>query len=300
MIVKRGSLMFTVNDYCKEQFGSKVYKISLSGGMTCPNRDGKCGTRGCIFCSSGGSGEFSADKLLSITDQLKKAKELVSKKYKGDKFIAYFGSFTNTYADVSYLEKIFSEAINDPQVVVLSIATRPDCLDTDVIKLIEQLNKIKPVWVELGLQTSKSETVEYIRRGYDNKIYIDAVDKLKRVGVHVITHIILGLPYETKEDMLSTVEFAINTGTNGIKLQLLHVLENTDLYDDFVAGKFKVLDREEYIDLVVSCLKIIPKDIVIHRLTGDGPKRILVAPKWSADKKTVLNALNKAIKLANL
>ena len=292
--------MFTVNDYCKEQFGSKVYKISLSGGMTCPNRDGKCGTRGCIFCSSGGSGEFSADKLLSITDQLKKAKELVSKKYKGDKFIAYFGSFTNTYADVSYLEKIFSEAINDPQVVVLSIATRPDCLDTDVIKLIEQLNKIKPVWVELGLQTSKSETVEYIRRGYDNKIYIDAVDKLKRVGVHVITHIILGLPYETKEDMLSTVEFAINTGTNGIKLQLLHVLENTDLYDDFVAGKFKVLDREEYIDLVVSCLKIIPKDIVIHRLTGDGPKRILVAPKWSADKKTVLNALNKAIKLANL
>ncbi|MBO5725460.1 MAG: TIGR01212 family radical SAM protein, partial [Clostridia bacterium] len=235
-----------------------------------------------------------------ITDQLKKAKELVSKKYKGDKFIAYFGSFTNTYADVSYLEKIFSEAINDPQVVVLSIATRPDCLDTDVIKLIEKLNKIKPVWIELGLQTSKPETVEYIRRGYDNKIYIDAVDKLKRVGVHVITHIILGLPYETKEDMLSTVEFAINTGTNGIKLQLLHVLENTDLYDDFVAGKFKVLDREEYIDLVVSCLKIIPKDIVIHRLTGDGPKRILVAPKWSADKKTVLNALNKAIKLANL
>ena len=292
--------MFTVNDYCKEKFGGKVYKISLSGGMTCPNRDGKCGTKGCIFCSSGGSGEFSADATLNITDQLKKAKELVSKKYKGDKFIAYFGSFTNTYADVSYLEKIFNEAINDPQVVVLSIATRPDCLGDDVIEIIDKLNKIKPVWVELGLQTAKPETVKYIRRGYENAVYSYAVNKLKRVGVHVITHIILGLPYETKKDMLSTVEFAVNAGTNGIKLQLLHVLRDTDLYKDFVEGKFKVLERDEYIDLVVSCLKIIPQNIVIHRLTGDGPKKILVAPKWSADKKSVLNALNKAIKLANL
>ena len=292
--------MFTVSDYCKEKFGGKVYKISLSGGMTCPNRDGKCGTKGCIFCSSGGSGEFSADATLNITDQLKKAKELVSKKYKGDKFIAYFGSFTNTYADISYLEKIFLEAISDPQVVVLSIATRPDCLGDDVIELIDKLNKIKPVWVELGLQTSKNETVEYIRRGYKNAVYSYVVNKLKRIGVHVITHIILGLPYETKKDMLSTVEFAVNTGTDGIKLQLLHVLQGTDLCDDFNAGKFKVLKRDEYIDLVISCLKIIPNDIVIHRLTGDGPKKILVAPKWSADKKSVLNALNKAIKLANL
>ena len=292
--------MFTVSDYCKEKFGGKVYKISLSGGMTCPNRDGKCGTKGCIFCSSGGSGEFSADATLNITDQLKKAKELVSKKYKGDKFIAYFGSFTNTYADISYLEKIFLEAISDPQVVVLSIATRPDCLGDDVIELIDKLNKIKPVWVELGLQTSKNETVEYIRRGYKNAVYSYVVNKLKRIGVHVITHIILGLPYETRKDMLSTVKYAVNAGTDGIKLQLLHVLKGTDLCDDFNDGKFKVLEREEYIDLVISCLKIIPQNIVIHRLTGDGPKKILVAPKWSADKKSVLNALNKAIKLANL
>lgn len=292
--------MFTVNDYCKEQFGGKVYKISLSGGMSCPNRDGKCGTRGCIFCSSGGSGEFSANKILTITEQLKKAKELVSKKYKGDKFIAYFGSFTNTYAEVSYLEKIFYEAINDPQVVVLSIATRPDCLGDDVISLIDKLNKIKPVWVELGLQTSKSETVDYIRRGYKNDVYMSAVDKLKMVGVHVITHIILGLPYETKEDMLSSVNFAVKTGTDGIKLQLLHVLEGTDLALDYKEEKFKTLEMDEYIDLVVSCLKIVPKDVVIHRITGDGPKRILISPKWSEDKKRVLNALNRAIKLANL
>lgn len=292
--------MITVNDFLKAQFGGKVYKISLSGGMTCPNRDGKCGTKGCIFCSARGSGEFSADKSLSVTEQLKKAKEQVRKKYNGDKFIAYFGSFTNTYADVLYLKEIFGQAINDPQVVALSIATRPDCLGQDIISLINKLNKIKPVWVELGLQTSKPETVEYIRRGYKNEVYVEAVNKLKMVGVHVITHIILGLPGETKEDMLSTVDFAVKSGTDGIKLQLLHVLQGTDLCDDFIAGKFKVLEREEYIDLVISCLKIIPKDIVIHRLTGDGPKKILVAPKWSADKKLVLNKLNKAIKLANL
>ena len=292
--------MFTVNDYCKEQFGGKVYKISLSGGMSCPNRDGTCGTKGCVFCSAGGSGEFSADSSLTITEQLKKAKELVRGKYKGDKFIAYFGSFTNTYAEVSYLEKIFYEAINDPQVVVLSIATRPDCLGDDVISLIDKLNKIKPVWVELGLQTSKSETVDYIRRGYKNDVYMAAVDKLKRVGVHVITHIILGLPYETKEDMLSSVNFAVKSGTDGIKLQLLHVLEGTDLALDYKEEKFKTLAMDEYIDLVVSCIKIIPKDVVIHRIMGDGPKRILISPKWSEDKKRVLNALNRAIKLANL
>ncbi len=292
--------MTTVNDYCKALFGEKVYKVSLSGGMTCPNRDGRCGNRGCIFCSAGGSGEFSADPQKSISQQLFDAKKLVSKKYKGNKYIAYFGSFTNTYADVSYLEKVFTEALEDAEVVALSVATRPDCLGDDVLNLLDRLNKIKPVWVELGLQTSKESTTQYIRRGYANDIYRSAVKRLKEIGVHIVTHIILGLPNETKEDMLASVKFALNAGTDGIKLQLLHVLENTDLADDYLSGKFTILGQDEYIDILISCLKIIPEGVVIHRITGDGPKKILIAPEWSKDKKRVLNAITKAIKLANL
>ena len=292
--------MTTVNDYCKALFGEKVYKVSLSGGMTCPNRDGKCGDKGCIFCSAGGSGEFSADPQKSISQQLFDAKKLVSKKYKGNKYIAYFGSFTNTYADVSYLEKVFNEALEDAEVVALSVATRPDCLGDDVLNLLDRLNKIKPVWVELGLQTSKESTTQYIRRGYANDIYRSAVKRLKEIGVHIVTHIILGLPRETKEDMLASVKFALSAGTDGIKLQLLHVLENTDLAADYYSGKVTLLSQEEYINILISCLKIIPENVVIHRITGDGPKKLLIAPEWSKDKKRVLNAITKAIKLANL
>lgn len=292
--------MFTVNDYCKQIFGEKVYKISLNSGLTCPNRDGKCGTRGCIFCSAGGSGEFSADAGKSISEQISDAKQLVSQKFKGDKFIAYFGSFTNTYADVEYLEKIFTECINDTSVVALSIATRPDCLGQDIIDLIYRLNKIKPVWVELGLQTIHEDTAQYIRRGYSLPVYDEALKALKKTGVHIITHIILGLPGETTEQMLSSVEYVVKKGTDGIKLQLLHILKGTDLYKEYSAGKLRVMTQQEYIDILIKALKIIPENVVIHRLTGDGPKSILAAPLWSADKKSVLNAINRAIKENNL
>ena len=286
--------MLTVNDYCKQLFGKKVYKISLNAGLTCPNRDGSCGTRGCIFCSAGGSGEFAADCDKDITAQIADAKQLIAKKFKGNKFIAYFGSFTNTYASVSYLEKIFTECITDNSVVALSIATRPDCLGDDIIDLISRLNNLKPVWVELGLQTIHEDTARYIRRGYSLSVYDGAMERLKQIGVHIITHVILGLPGETPEQMLSTVDYAVKKGTNGIKLQLLHILKGTDLYKEYINGKVSVMSREEYIDILIKSLKIIPENVVVHRLTGDGPKSILAAPLWSADKKSVIKAINKA------
>lgn len=292
--------MLTVNDYCKQLFGQKVYKISLNAGLTCPNRDGSCGTRGCIFCSAGGSGEFAADCDKDITAQIADAKQLIAKKFKGNKFIAYFGSFTNTYASVSYLEKIFTECITDNSVVALSIATRPDCLGDDIIDLISRLNNLKPVWVELGLQTIHEDTARYIRRGYSLSVYDEAMERLKQIGVHIITHVILGLPGETPEQMLSTVDYAVKKGTNGIKLQLLHILKGTDLYKEYINGKVSVMSREEYIDILIKSLKIIPENVVVHRLTGDGPKSILDAPLWSADKKSVINAINKAITDNNL
>lgn len=292
--------MLTVNDYCKQLFGKKVYKISLNAGLTCPNRDGSCGTRGCIFCSAGGSGEFAADCDKDITAQIADAKQLIAKKFKGNKFIAYFGSFTNTYASVSYLEKIFTECITDNSVVALSIATRPDCLGDDIIDLISRLNNLKPVWVELGLQTIHEDTARYIRRGYSLSVYDEAMERLKQIGVHIITHVILGLPGETPEQMLSTVDYAVKKGTNGIKLQLLHILKGTDLYKEYINGKVSVMSREEYIDILIKSLKIIPENVVVHRLTGDGPKSILAAPLWSADKKSVINAINKAITDNNL
>lgn len=284
------------NKYLKDKFGQKVYKISLDGGFTCPNRDGKAGTRGCIFCSKGGSGDFAENREMSITEQIESGKKRVEKKIKSGKYIAYFQAFTNTYAPVEILRQKYEEAINHPDIVALSIATRPDCLGNDVLRLLDEMNKIKPVFVELGLQTIHQKSAKYIRRGYDLSVYDKAVRDLKKIGVNVVVHVILGLPNESENDMLETVKYVCESGANGIKLQLLHVIDGTDLAKDYEKGLFKTLEFDEYVNLIVKCVKIIPKDIVIHRLTGDGAKKDLIAPLWSADKKRVLNAINKALR----
>ena len=285
---------YSLNEYIKDTFGEKAYKLSIDGGMTCPNRDGTLGSRGCIFCSAGGSGEFAADRELSISEQLSQAKQRIVAKSDCKKFIAYFQPFTNTYAPVRTLRKLYYEAIAPDEIVALSIATRPDCLGDDVIGLLSEINKKKPVWVELGLQTIHPRSAEYIRRGYELKVYDEAVKKLRKIGVQVITHIILGLPGESREEMLRSVEYA-GERSDGIKLQLLHVLKGTDLLKDYEAGKFEVLTMEEYIDILCDCIEILPKNVVIHRLTGDGDKKLLVAPLWSADKKRVINSINKGL-----
>lgn len=285
----------TLNSYLKDRFGQKVYKIALNGGFTCPNRDGTIGTGGCIFCSRGGSGDFAESPTLSITEQIEKGKSKVSGKIKNGKYIAYFQAFTNTYAPVERLRTLYTEAVNHPDIVALSIATRPDCIGDDVLLLLDEINKIKPVFIELGLQTSNEGSAKYIRRGYTNDVYDTAVNRLHSIGINVVTHIILGLPGESKQDMLKSVEYACRV-TDGIKLQLLHVIDGTDLADEYRQGKFNVLSLEEYTDIIVDCVKIIPKNVVIHRLTGDGAKKDLIAPLWSADKKTVLNTINKALK----
>lgn len=284
------------NKYLKDKFGQKVYKISLDGGFTCPNRDGKAGTRGCIFCSKGGSGDFAESRETSITEQIESGKKKVEKKIKSGKYIAYFQAFTNTYAPVEILRQKYEEAINHPDIVALSIATRPDCLGDDVLRLLDEMNKIKSVFVELGLQTVHQKSAKYIRRGYDLSVYDKAVRDLKKIGVNVVVHVILGLPNESENDMLETVKYVCESGANGIKLQLLHVIDGTDLAKDYEKGLFKTLEFDEYVNLIVKCVKIIPKDIVIHRLTGDGAKKDLIAPLWSADKKKVLNAINKALR----
>lgn len=287
------------NKYLKDKFGQKVYKISLDGGFTCPNHDGKIDTRGCIFCSKGGSGDFAESREMSITSQIENGKKRVKKKIKDGKYIAYFQAFTNTYAPVEILRQKYEEAINHPDIVALSIATRPDCLGDKVLKLLDEMNKIKPVFVELGLQTIHPKSAKYIRRGYDLDVYDKAVKDLKKIGVNIVVHVILGLPNESGEDMLETVKYVCESGANGIKLQLLHVIDGTDLAKDYEKGLFKTLEFDEYVNLIVKCVKIIPKDIVIHRLTGDGAKKDLIAPLWSADKKRVLNAINKALREAD-
>ena len=287
------------NKYLKDKFGQKVYKISLDGGFTCPNRDGKAGTRGCIFCSKGGSGDFAESREMSITEQIESGKKKVEKKIKSGKYIAYFQAFTNTYAPVEMLRQKYEEAINHPDIIALSIATRPDCLGDDVLRLLDEMNKIKPVFVELGLQTVHQKSAKYIRRGYDLSVYDKAVRDLKKIGVNIVVHVILGLPNESENDMLETVKYVCESGANGIKLQLLHVIDGTDLAKDYEKGLFKTLEFDEYVNLIVKCVKIIPKDIVIHRVTGDGAKKDLIAPLWSADKKRVLNAINKALREAD-
>ena len=288
-------MYYSLNTYLKDTFGCKVYKLAINGGFTCPNRDGTLDTRGCIFCSGFGSGDFTTSSLLSVSEQIEEAKLRVANKITNGKYIAYFQAFTNTYAPVDKLRQLYTEAILHPDIVAISIGTRPDCLPDDVIELLNELNKIKPVWVELGLQTIKQESVNYIRRGYNNNVYLDAVNRLHAIGINVITHVILGLPKETKSDMLDTVRYVVNANTDGIKLQLLHVIKGTDLSTDYEKGLFNCLSTEEYIDILVDCLKLIPNNIVIHRLTGDGDKRTLLAPLWSTDKKRVLNAINKAV-----
>ena len=288
---------YSLNKYLKDTFGRKVYKIALNAGFTCPNRDGKLDTRGCIFCSGNGSGDFSESPLLSITEQIEEGKKRVSKKIGDDgKYIAYFQAFTNTYAPVEKLRELFSEAINHPDFVAVSIATRPDCLPEEVLDLLDELNAIKPVWVELGLQTIHKKSAEYIRRCYPLSVYDKAVSNLKKRNLTVIVHVILGLPGESRNDMLETVKYVCDSGIDGIKLQLLHILKGTDLAKDYEKGAFDALSLDEYVSIVVDCLKIIPKNIVIHRMTGDGDKKILIAPEWSMDKKHVLNTLTKAIR----
>jgi len=291
---------YSINEKLKKEYGEKVYKLALSGGMTCPNRDGKIDTRGCIFCSEKGSGDFSSPFCDDVYLQIENAKQRVSKKIKNGKYIAYFQSFTNTYAPTEYLLKLFKKAIMHPDVVILSIATRPDCLSQDILSVLEEIKKIKPVWIELGLQTSNEQSAEYIRRGYKNSVYEKAVNNLHKIGITVITHIILGLPYESKTDMIKTVKYVSTVGTDGVKLQLLHILKNTDLEEEYLNNKFKTLTLEEYIDILCDCIEQLPENVVIHRLTGDGDKNTLIAPMWSADKKKVLNSINRAFLEKNI
>ena len=300
--------MRTANDYYRLRFGGKVYRVSLNGGMTCPNRDGTIDTRGCIFCSRGGSGDFAASSSLSVTEQLAEAKRKVAAKLPKQKknfagYLAYFQAFTNTYAPVPYLKKIFEEALADLEVVGLSVATRPDCLSPECITLLSELNRKKPVYVELGLQTIHKESAVFIRRGYPLAVYDDAVMRLQHAGIAVITHVILGLPKESVEDMVATVRHVIAGGVHGIKLQLLHILEDTDLADYYrtaPASEFTCMSLDSYMDVLSAVLPYIPEETVIYRLTGDGPKRTLLAPLWSGDKKHVLNTLQHCLERSSL
>ena len=287
---------YSLNEYLKDTFGCKVYRIAIDAGFTCPNRDGKIGTGGCIFCSVGGSGDFAGNRIMSITDQIEAGKAAVQKKMPQNglhKYIAYFQAFTNTYGPIEELETKYTEAIRHNDVCAISIATRPDCLDENIISLLDKLNHIKPVWIELGLQTIHDSTARYIRRGYELPVYESAVTALKAANLNIITHVIIGLPGESKSQMLETVDYVGKSGSDGIKLQLLHVLKNTDLEKDYLEGKFKTLEEDEYVDIICKAVSLLPKSMVIHRLTGDGDKKLLVAPMWSANKKHVLNKLNK-------
>jgi radical SAM protein (TIGR01212 family) len=285
----------TLNQHYREIFGCKVYKLSLDGGFSCPNRDGTLGTGGCIFCSAHGGGEFAEGGCQSVTEQLERAKKRVESKNKGGKYMAYFQSFTGTYAPLERLEKLYRAAMEPEDIVGLSIGTRPDCLSDAVVALLERLNKIKPISIELGLQTVHAPTVRYIRRGYGNEVYFDAVRRLKAAGLDVVTHIIIGLPGEDAPMAVETTRQAVYAGTDGVKFHLLHVLRGTDLHKDFAEGKFQCLSLAEYGQILKQCLSILPPHIVVHRITGDGAKRDLIAPLWSADKKRVLNYLNKIL-----
>ena len=281
----------TANDHYIEKFGCKVYKLSLDGGFTCPNRDGTVSTGGCIFCSAYGGGEF-AEFGDDIAAQLEKAKNRVESKIKTGKYIAYFQSFTNTYAPRERQEKLFYEAIKPDYIVGLNIGTRPDCLPDETVELLKELNAIKPVAVELGLQTADDSVAAYINRGYKTEIYTDAVQKLKNAGIEVITHIIIGLP---GDDPVQTTKIAVDSGTDGVKFHLLHILKNTRLAAEYEAGRVELLTLEAYAETLKNCISVLPPETVVHRITGDGAKRDLIAPLWSADKKKVLNYLNKEL-----
>ena len=302
-IVKRSNIVYinTGNEYFKARFGVKTYKLSLNGGMTCPNRDGKIDTRGCIFCSTGGSGDFAASSKLSITEQIEYAKTLVSNKVPKDcKYIAYFQAYTNTYGSVDYLRKIFTEALKNDDIVALSIATRPDCIDLEIANLLGELNKIKPIFIELGLQTSNETSAQFIRRGYTNDVFESSVNLLVAHNIEIIVHMIIGLPNEDENDILNTVDYINQFPVKGIKFQLLHILSGTDLCDYYNINKFKIFSLEEYTHILLECILRLRPDIVIHRMTGDGPKKILVEPKWSSNKKLVLNYINSSLRKKNI
>lgn len=287
--------MKMLSQHYREKFGCKVYKLSLDGGFTCPNRDGTLGTGGCIFCS--GSGEFAQKDCGSIAMQLEQAKDKVQAKNKDGKYIAYFQSYTNTYAPVDDLKALFTAAMEPQEIVGLAIGTRPDCLGEDVVKLLAQLNQHKPVSVELGLQTIHEKTARYIRRGYETAVYFDAVKRLKAAGIEVVTHIIIGLPGEDAQMAVETTRAAVAAGTDGVKFHLLHVLRGTDLQKEYEAGVFRCLSLEQYGEILKQCIQVLPESMVVHRITGDGAKRDLIAPLWSADKKRVLNYLHKLLEI---
>lgn len=287
----------SANQYFRERFGCKVYKLALDGGMTCPNRDGTLDTRGCIFCSAGGSGEFAEPLCGSIEDRLDRAKARVAAKAGPDaRYIAYFQSYTNTYAPAERLEALFAPVLARPEIVALSAATRPDCLPAPVLDLLDRLNREKPVFVELGLQTVHPQTAAFIRRGYPLPVFDRAMRELRARGLETVVHVILGLPGEDEADMLETVRYVGASGAAGIKLQLLHVLEGTDLAELWRQGKVPTMTLEEYAVLLGRCLQVLPPGIVIHRLTGDGAKKDLLAPLWTADKKHVLNYVNQYLR----
>ena len=287
--------MKSFNTAMRERFGCKVYRLALSADVSCPNRDGTIDTRGCIFCSAGGSGEFAADRRKPVPEQLEEARARVQAKNPGGKYLAYFQSFTNTWAPVPYLRDIFTQAMEPDDIVGLSVATRPDCLGDDVMALLAELNARKPVMVELGLQTIHEKTAAYIRRGYPLPVYDEAMKKCRVAGLETVVHVILGLPGESAEDMEETVRYVAASGADGIKLQLLHVLRGTDLEQEYLAGRVPVMNLEEYTALLRRLLPLLPEHMVVHRLTGDGPKKLLIAPLWSADKKRVLNTLRREI-----
>lgn len=289
---------YSVGEFYKEKFGSKVYKIAIDAGCTCPTRDGTKGNKGCIFCSANGSGDFVPSKKLSISEQIKQAKEIIQKKVKKEiKYIAYFQNFTNTYGDEKLLVQKYNEAINCENVCGISIATRPDCISSSILKEIAALCKKTFVTIELGFQTSNEKSADYIRRGFSNQEYLEAVKRIHQADsrIHVVTHLIFGLPGENHDDMMNSVKFCLNAKTDGIKFTVLYVLKGTDLEKDYQAGKFDVLEMDEYFALLKSALELIPPKIVIHRLTGDGPKKLLIAPMWTANKKNVLNTINNTI-----
>ena len=290
---------YSLDAYCKNRYGAKVYKIALDAGLTCPNRDGTLGTRGCIFCSAGGSGDFAVKPMHSVAQQLKTGQEMFGKKKTGNLFIAYFQAYTNTYGNPDYLAEIYEEALKQPQIVGISIATRPDCLPDTVLNLLAALKErypTKDIWVELGLQTIHNTTAAYIRRGYKLEVFDDAVAKLKALGIPVIVHVILGLPGENTDMVLETIQYLNRLCVFGVKLQLLHVLKDTDLAADYLAGKFETLSKEDYMSLLITCLKHLSPDVVVHRLTGDGPKDLLISPTWSLYKRDFFNTLHRHLK----
>ncbi len=295
---KRERPYYSLNEYYRELFGEKVYKVSIDAGFTCPNRDGTLGNRGCIFCSAGGSGDFAGDRRQSITEQIQYGITRMERgdKNTGHKYIAYFQAFTNTYAPISELREKYQEALAYPDIVGLSIATRPDCINEDVLSLLLECKKEKKVWVELGLQTIHEETAEWIRRGYTLPTFAACVRRLQQNDIDVIAHVILGLPGESMEQMLQTVSYVRDMGIKGIKLQLLHVLRGTDLYSSYVNHEFETLSMEAYVEIIVRCIDLLSEDVVIHRLTGDGSRKDLVAPLWSLDKRKVLNTIHRVLK----